>query len=84
MNVYIFIEFNKELSLHVLYLWWLVLTGIILWCHGSLQDLCEGLQPLVLLPLLLTHEDKASPWRPHRDATLPLVSPSVLGFTLLH
>lgn len=61
-----------------------LLTLIILWWHGSLEDLCEGLQPLFLLPLLLAHEDKASSWRPHRDATLPLVSPSVLGFTLLH
>lgn len=67
-------------------LWWFLafLTSIILWGHGSLQDLPKGLQPLSLLSLLLAHEDKLSLGRLHHDATLPLVSPGVLWDTLLH
>lgn len=76
-------EYNKELL--AFYIGGgSLLTGIILWCHGSLQDLCEGHQPLFLLPRLLTHEDKMPLWCLHRDAPLPSVSPNALGFTFLH
>lgn len=72
--------------LHCVCLPWFLalLTGIILWCHGSVQDLSEDMQPLSLLPVLLTHEDKLSHGRLHHNATLPLVSPSVLWNALLH
>lgn len=76
-------EYNKELS--AFYSGGgSLLTGIILWSHGSLQDLHEGHQPLFLLPRLLTHEDKMPLWRSHRDAPLPFVSPNALGFTFRH
>lgn len=61
-----------------------LLTGIVLRWHGPGQDPSEGLQPLPLLPLLLAHEDKLSLRRVHHDATLPLVSTSMLWDGLLH
>lgn len=61
-----------------------LLTSIILWRHGPVQDLFEGVQPLFLFPLLLAHEDKLPLGCPHHDTALPFVSPSMLWDILLN
>jgi len=50
------------------------LTSVVLWCHRLRDDLPEGLQPLLLLLLLLAHEDKLPLRRVQRDAAAPAAS----------
>lgn len=60
-----------------------LLTGVVLRCHGLVQDLSQGIQPLLLLPLTLTHEDKLPLRGLHHNTTLPLI-PSSMFWDMLH
>lgn len=51
------------------------LTSVVLWGHGLGDDLSEGLQPLLLLLMLLTHKHILPVRSLQHDATIPPAAP---------